>query len=118
VNVYECSCGGGVNRFVAITVLAFLHHKVWLLRFSEDSAEQITINTNNSKTITGVSNGVGNANMFGTPSSRSFLWEFVLSKQGLLFCLTFMYVLLSFCFYIEKGHLLEYLSGYWNCAPP
>jgi hypothetical protein len=86
------------------------------MQFSGVGAEQITINTNNSKAITGVSNGVGNANMFGTPSSGAFLWEFVLFKQGLLFCLTFMYVLLSFCFYKEKGHLLEYLSGYRKCV--
>jgi hypothetical protein len=86
------------------------------MQFSGVGAEQITINTNNSKAITGVSNGVGNAIMFGTPSSGAFLWEFVLFKQGLLFCLTFMYVLLSFCFYKEKGHLLEYLSGYRKCV--
>jgi hypothetical protein len=108
---------GGVTGSFDITVLDFLHHKFWFIQFSGVSAEQITINTNNSKSITGVSNGVGNANMFGTPSSRSFLWQFVLFKQGLLLCLTFMYVLLSFCFYIEKGLLLEYLSGNRNCAP-
>ena len=109
--------GGELTGPFAITLLAFLHHTFWFMQFSGVGAEQITINTNNSKSITGVSNEVGNANMFGTPSSGAFLWELVLSKQGLLFYLIFMYVLLSFCFYIEKGHLLEYLSGNGNCAP-
>jgi hypothetical protein len=98
---------------------------MYFLRYDQHDSKKVTnltIETNvqhdfsnsliTSKAITGVSNGVGNANMFGTPSSGAFLWESALFKQGLLFCLTFMYVLLSFCFYIEKGHLLEYLSGY------
>lgn len=58
VNVYECVCvlaGGHVlTGTFAITVLAFLQHKVWLVRFSGVSAEQFTINNNNSKTLTGV----------------------------------------------------------------
>jgi hypothetical protein len=58
VCVCVCVCERGVTGSFAITVLAFLHHKFWFIQFDEVSAEQITINTNNSKSITGVSNGV------------------------------------------------------------
>ena len=43
--------------FLNQNFLASLHHKFWFIKFSGVSAEHITINTNNSKSITGVSNG-------------------------------------------------------------
>lgn len=111
--MYECVWGveGGASWWVltgpfAITVLAFLHHKVCLLRFSGVSAEQITINTINSKTTTGVSNGVGNPNMFGTPSSRSFLLGVRVVQTGSLVLFDLYVCIIVLLFLYREGSLI------------